>query len=716
MENMKTEALKYAEMGFAVFPVRKNKTPCTKQGCKDAEMDAKKINEWWSKWNKANIGIATGSISGGLVVIDIDEDEDRGIYGKDSLREWEKVNGKLPETWTVITGRGGYHFYYHSTQKFKNATGLYDGIDIRGEGGYVIAPPSVHMNGNNYEWEISPDDMPIAEVDETVLKFITGGKESIEEAKARFELPDTIKNGYRNDTLYKYGCSMQAKGFPDDRIEEELQIANCRCEEPLPDHEIQTILESVKKLEKGTAHVPIDENGSVAKGWRKPILAFDDQGKIYQTTNNMVEAIQFDGSLYGKIRKNTIAYAPYVFGTLPWETGTNNIREWNNDDDANLRNYIEKEYKLKPGEKMMDALTIVAKRNEYNPITDFLEQRHLQWDQESHIADLLPKYLGVEKNEYSIEVMKLFMLGAISRAYYPGCKFDYVPIIYGSQGCGKSTFCKRLAMNSEWFDDNFNTIEGDKASEKLRGLWIAELAELLATKKAKEIESIKSFLTSTIDNYRPPYARRTEQRKRVCVFIGTTNSNHFLTDRTGNRRFLPIIANEKKVQVSITNSDNDNEILIDINNAWGEAMELFLQANKKPKLVLPKSLDPIVKRMQSKFAEDDYRVGKIQDYLDTIEKDRVCVPELWEKALGNFSKMERFEVTALHEIMEFQIDGWVLLEKRQRMPGYGLQKCYQRKSGMFAERYTKNQEEMKKAAEETETEEFIDDPDDLPFD
>lgn len=676
--SMMDQAIKYAEMGLAVFPVRQNKAPFTPHGCKDAKKDKRAIKNWWSRYPDANIGIATGSISGGIIVIDIDIDEDKGIYGDDSLRNWENENGELPETWRAITGRGGYHIYYRSDEKIKNTTNLYPGIDIRGEGGYVIAPPSIHLNGNYYRWEIDPEDTDIHFADQQVMKFINGaGKQSgIVEQKPKFKLPDRIKEGARNDTLYRYGCSLQSKGYTDEEILNRLEDANTRCDVPLQEDEITTIYNSVVELEKGVRYVASDSD--IPSGWHSPNIAKSDDGKVYQTIDNAREAIEFDQYLFNKIRMNTLAYAPYVFGNLPWGKKSDQVREWNNVDDSNLKMYIESNYGIRPSEKIMDALTIVASKHSYNPVTEMLEQCYHQWDGQKHIENLLPDYLGVEKCRYTTEVLKLFMLGAITRAYNPGCKFDYVPIIYGTQGCGKSTFCRALAVDDAWYDDNFNTIEGDKASERLRGLWMAELAELLATKKAKELESIKSFLTSRADNYRPPYNRRTESRKRVCVFIGTTNSDHFLTDRTGNRRFLPLIADKSAAKHSITISENYNQALIDIKNAWGEAMDIIKQAGKWIPLILPEDLIDDVTKMQKRFQEDDPQVGMIQSYLDTCKSERVCVMELWEKALNNSGKPQKYESNLLHTIMQQEIDGWRRVEKRCRCGDYGLQICYER--------------------------------------
>lgn len=667
---MVNESLAYIDMGFAVFPVRQNKTPYTPHGCKDAKTDKRVIEEWWKRWPDANIGLATGSISGGIIVIDVDIDENKGIYGDDSLREWERENGELPQTWMAITGRGGNHYYYRTDKKIKNATGIYPGIDIRGEGGYVVAPPSVHQNGTVYQWEIPPDEIDIHFADDQVMKFINGKGKQIKE---KFILPEKIKTGKRNDTLFKYGCSLQSKGIDDDEIMTKLEDANLRCDDPLKAEELNVIYESVISKPKGISRMFLDE--SMPENYRQPNIALNDEGKVLQTIDNMVEAIQFDRYLFGKIRMNTLAYTPYAFGDLPWNR-SKKIREWSNVDDSNIKRYIEKHYGLKPTEKMMDALTIVADSNKYNPVIEALEQKWHQYDGEKHIENLLPDYLGVERCEYTTEVLKLFMLGAITRAYNPGCKFDYVPIIYGAQGCGKSTFCRALAGADEWYDDNFNTIEGDKASEKLRGLWMAELAELLATKKARELESIKSFLTSRSDNYRPPYARRTEHRPRVCVFIGTTNSDHFLTDRTGNRRFLPLIADKTAAKYSITDPENFKRATIDVNNAWGEAMELYMKANGHPILVMPAALEKEVLRMQKKFSEDDPQVGMIQEYLDAHQDKRICAMELWEKALKNPGKPQKHEINQIHMIMAQDIDGWVREDRKQKCDEYGIQRCY----------------------------------------
>lgn len=674
-------AIDYIKRGLAVFPLEeKGKRPKTRNGFKDATTDAAQVKAWWQQWPNANIGIATGKRSGGVFVIDLDIDEDKGIDGYHTLEDWQRENGKFPETWTAITGRGGYHLYFHSNSEIKNRAGIIDGVDVRGDGGYVVAPPSIHSNGNRYEWEYDPEGFDLAEANNNVKYFLDTGINSPGE---RFSMPDIVNAGERNDMIFRFACMMQAKGASDEAVfAATMAENNTKCNPPMNEKEVRVIVNSVLKYQKGKP-IHINDNGVATQGWREPIFATTEKGYIKKTIENTCEAIEYDEKLWGHIKYNELSYSPFVVGSLPWEH-QNMYREWTNADDSNLKAYIEAKYGLSSMEKTMEALNIVVNRNKFNPVVDMLEDIYAhKWDKQyGHIRKLLPEYLGAEDSEYNFECMQLFMLGAISRAHYPGCKFDYMPVFVGKQGIGKSTFLRLLAMNNAWYNDNFNTIEGDKAPEKLRGMWMVELAELLATKKAKEVESIKAFLTSTVDTYRPPYGRRTEQRPRVCVFAGTTNNDHFLTDRTGNRRFLPIVTRKEFVKKSMFN--NLEEVQKDFENAWGEAMDIFKKANGHPSLILPADLQQFVEDKQSEYMEEDVRVGIIQEWLDKTEESRVCVAMIYEKALGyDGCKPSKYESTELHSIMTNQIKGWGRLKTsnggRSRCGNYGTQICYIRK-------------------------------------
>ena len=242
VKSMKEWALYYADLGLAVFPLAyRNKVPAIEGGCKAATTEKSKIERWWNQNPRYNIGIATGNKSNGLVVIDLDVDKNKGIDGYEVLRDWQNKHGELPETWQSITGRGGYHYFYKDTITHSNKVGLYEGVDIRGEGGYIVAPPSVHPNGNTYEWEQEPKEYEIAQVDDIVNDFFKGEKQRIDsEHKTNFKVPELIPEGKRVDTIVRLIASLRTKGLDDDAIKAAVRVENeKRCNPPLKEKELE---------------------------------------------------------------------------------------------------------------------------------------------------------------------------------------------------------------------------------------------------------------------------------------------------------------------------------------------------------------------------------------------------------------------------------------------------------------------------------------------
>lgn len=677
-KNLKA-ALYYAQKyGWAVFPVKaEEKRPHTPHGCKDAKKDPGAIKAWWKKWPTASVGVATGSISN-LIVIDEDLDDDKGLDGIMAMAAWEKDNGvSLPETARAITGRGGAHLYYHYTGKdIQNRTGIIDGVDVRGEGGYVVAPPSVHPNGVEYAWEDDPDDIGVADVNDVVLKFLATGK-TTKESGEKFQLPSIIDSGVRNSTLYHFACSLQAQGLSDTAIIAAVSAENdARCVPPIEHEELLQLVNSALKYAKG-------ENKILSKfgeEWRAPKLTMkiDKNGDltddVAQTISNCEEAIEYDKELFGRLYYNELSYEPYVYGNLPWKNHRG-WREWKSSDDNNLWGYIERNYGLKSNDKIQAAIDNVTHRHIINPVKQMLEDAHDNWDGNSHVADLLPLLTGAEKTDYNTAALRLFMMGAVSRIYHPGCKFDYMLVLVGPQGKYKSSFFRFLAINNKWLSDNFNSLDGDKAFEKLRGMWIVELAELQATKRAKDVESIKSFITSRDDIYRSPYSRRTEHHPRMCVLAGTSNPVDFLTDRTGNRRFLPV-----KCWVHEVPNPNNDEIATKalVLQAWGEIMDEFMRAGGNIPLILPPEVEKQAEEMRTAYLEEDPDIGIIQNWLDEKGLDRTCAVQLWREALNHpFEIFGKKDINRLHEIMKNSIDGWEYVG-RQRCGDYGIQRAYDR--------------------------------------
>jgi putative DNA primase/helicase len=163
-------ALAYAAHGWHVFPCQpQGKQPATAHGLHDATTDADQITTWWTRTPDANIAIATGTTSG-LYVIDID-----GAQGEATLEQLEATHGALPDTVQAITGGDGWHYLFtHPGGDLRNTAGkLGAGIDTRGDGGYIIAPPSVHPDGPLYEWAAAPDDVELAELPAWIVTELT---------------------------------------------------------------------------------------------------------------------------------------------------------------------------------------------------------------------------------------------------------------------------------------------------------------------------------------------------------------------------------------------------------------------------------------------------------------------------------------------------------------------------------------------------------------
>lgn len=301
MNSMKEYALYYASLGLAVFPIKpKGKEPLTAHGFKDATWNTVQIESWWTQWPSANIGIATGSRSGGILVIDLDIDENRGIDGRETLRAWEAEHGELPgNTWLSITGRGGYHYFYKISTEVKNRTSLYEGVDVRADGGYIVAPPSIHPNGRGYEWEQGPEDGPLAEADGKVMEFLSG--KAFENLGKPFEVPEQIPEGERTNTLVRLLCSQQAKGLSDEAIRAAVRAENeAKCSPPLTDDELEkTVFPALKRYQKGTAPYKARLDGS--SGSFKPA-----KGPIILTPMNTVEEKAPEWLIPGYMPKNEI--------------------------------------------------------------------------------------------------------------------------------------------------------------------------------------------------------------------------------------------------------------------------------------------------------------------------------------------------------------------------------------------------------------------------
>lgn len=264
MNDLEYHAHQYAAAGLAVLPLKPDKTPFTAHGVMDATKDEATISKWWTQWPAANIGIATGQASGGICVID--QDEKNGEHGIDTFNKWVDDNSLyIDDTWESETASGGRHTFFKSTIPVRTRVGWLDGVDIRGDGGYVVAPPSVLADGSCYKWLASPSDLsqPISNEDDEDVEFIISEINKKSGNGTPLVMPETIVTGGRNDMLYKFACSLQAKGTSDSAILAAVQAENlAKCSPPLNDDEVQKLVRSALTKEKGVLEKPEEKTES----------------------------------------------------------------------------------------------------------------------------------------------------------------------------------------------------------------------------------------------------------------------------------------------------------------------------------------------------------------------------------------------------------------------------------------------------------------------
>lgn len=207
-----------------------------------------------------------------------------------------------------------------------------------------------------------------------------------------------------------------------------------------------------------------------------------------------------------------------------------------------------------------ECVSWAGHRHEYSPIADFLEA--LEWDGVERISTWCSRYLGAPADRVTQAMGRAWLVQAVARALKPGCKADTVLILKGRQGSGKST--SLAILGGEWFRDTPIDLASKDRFSALQGAWIYELAELDSLRRA-EAQTLKAFVSSQRDSYRPSYGRNTRDIPRTTVFAGTTNDDEFLQDATGSRRWW----------VVETTSCDAEALRHDRDQLWAEAVHAY---------------------------------------------------------------------------------------------------------------------------------------------
>ena len=403
------------------------------------------------------------------------------------------------------------------------------------------------------------------------------------------------------------------------------------------------------------------------------MLEGTEKGGVRNSIHNCLTVFQYDPVLSGAVAKNLLTERIDLLKPIGRKRRTGS-KAMTDTDMKYIRLYLEKTYGLTSEKKIADAADLAADANSYHPIRDYLNG--LVWDGKERIRYCLRHFLGADTDNFTYHSLRLFLLGAIHRAFCPGCKFEVMLCLVGGQGAGKSTFFRLLAVKDEWFSDDLRKLDDDNVYRKLQGHWIIEMSEMIATANAKSIEEIKSFLSRQKEVYKIPYETHPEDRLRQCVFGGTSNALDFLPlDRAGNRRFLPIMIYPENAEVHILeDEDASRAYLLQV---WAEAMTIYRSGHYSMKF--SKSIQRQLVEVQKDFMPEDTEAGQIQGFLEHYTGSMVCSKQLFKEALGHtYDEPKRWQLHNINEIMNTVVTGWKPFSNPRMFTGYGRQRGWER--------------------------------------
>ncbi|UMU17984.1 virulence-associated E family protein [Lactococcus lactis] len=296
-------------------------------------------------------------------------------------------------------------------------------------------------------------------------------------------------------------------------------------------------------------------------------LTKDNSIKV-NSSYNVLLALKHDHQLntslrYNEFNEDSEIVKPINLGGTKYEVG-----ELPSDFESVLAVYFEQELDVVfTGVALRNGLDVFFSQKKYNPVKEYMEDCLKKWDGKSRINTLFSKYLGSEKTELIENISLIFLVAAVKKVYEPDFKFDYVLDLVGGQGIGKTSILQKLG--GHWYTDSITDFQNKDNFELMIRSLIVNDDEMVASKKIGFAE-LKSFITKTNLRFRKAYARRAQEYPKKFVIARTTNEVAYLRDKTGERRFLPVMVGvEKQEQHPMEMTD---ELVKQI---WGEAMTLY---------------------------------------------------------------------------------------------------------------------------------------------
>ena len=591
-----------------------------------------------------------------IVVVDVDPRNFQTKEGEKNalVRLFSEAGfSKKPDTYTIRTGGGGYHFYFkkHTHLRLKGTLEGWDGIELKSRGFQLVGPGSIHPDTGEMYKVVRGHPSNLAEWPETLTPIFErvdapsglslSEEDDSESNKHRYvqmlERTEGAVMGHGSDSkTLKMAMRGRDLGLPEETTFDLLRdYWNIKCTPNWPLHKLRkkvknaynyasggfgeknpkavfestaANLDELEKQDSDSKWDRVDKDKLVSEQAIECKWILDAKGNLSPNMTNLLYELSlpsyksFINPLKDLFRMNLFSGNIEFTRRAPWHKNYNFTQNWSDNDAVMLKAFfaLERGWNL-PTALIHEAVVCVSQYQAYHPVREYLE--NLEWDGVERIPTWLNKYTGAIDSTYTSEVGRIALIGAVQRVFQPGSQMDYMMILEGEQGTGKSTLVRILG--GEFYTDIHLNPHDKDTIMYLRGKWIAEVSEMVFVKKV-DSEAMKSFLTRVTDRIRLPYDRIERDIPRQSVFIGTINPDNlgYLNDSTGNRRYLPI----KTGVIDIFKLRADRDQL------WAEAYQMY-KSGSEPYIRDRKIIEVVETEQNARKIKEPW-AKQMMEYID----------------------------------------------------------------------------------------------------
>lgn len=505
--------------GYSVIPLRLNKAPAllSWEENKTISWTPEEVVQHWETKPNANIGILTGKISG-ITVVDIDLNKDTHMASV--------ALEAFPETFTVKTPTGGYHLYYEYAPIDQSVHSLeaYPDVDIKNDGGYVVASPSFCdyvKHGIRYTGTYKViNAAKIAPFPTELFKRMIFSKKEARPLTTKLNVSVGSQEDAMTSIIGQF-MRITPQDKWDTQVWESALEVNKTYKPPIKKKDMERIFNSIAKSE-------LKQRAAITDGLE---LIKNEKGTPIVNEENTYRVMSNDTEIKDSVRFNIFTGMVETSYCHPFET-------YQRSDIIRLRMHLMRSYPFLAKvshSTVEDSFIRIAEENQVSPPREWLKS--LVWDRVPRLDHWLTDTYGTPDDLYHIAVASNWMKGLVKRIVFPGCKFDYVLVIEGKQGIRKST--SLAVLGGDWYVETILAPDNKDFFMLFGGKVIVEFSEG-ETLSRTEAKRLKAIITIQSDKYRVPYDRSPKEFPRQCVFAMTTNQEEYLKDETGNRRWLPV--------------------------------------------------------------------------------------------------------------------------------------------------------------------------------